>query len=216
MRDIVKPITPDGLCGYDANGRLWLWEPTHDGAFTGSPIRDPRGRKCAICLQGWVLTCESMKDQETWEVVDGEPEYVHRTCSIRFSGLVERNMWYSALIQAEIRFHGMSNIENGYWRESPWSQRPWYRVRLLNGWTLRLGHRKRVYSLEIEPRPGESYDIGKAKDLFKDENVTKEFTDERLLIHAYGSDKAREYIKAFAKILPAPEPAKTEAPVPRV
>jgi hypothetical protein len=206
MRDIVKPITPDGLCGYDANGKLWLYEARGDGAFTGSMIQDPRGQKCPICLQGWVLTSGSMKDQTQWRV-GGSLEFVHQTCSIRYNGLVERDMWFDALCDAGIRFRGIANIENRYWSEPPWSSRPWYRVSLMNGRTLRLGYRKRVYSLEIEPGGDRPYDVAKARELFTNEDVTKEINDEGLLIHAYGDIKAREYIKVFAQILPAPTPA---------
>lgn len=57
----------------------------------GTIIGDPRGHKCRICLQGWVLTVESLEDQEYWHSYE---EWVHISCSVRYATLHERDMWY--------------------------------------------------------------------------------------------------------------------------
>lgn len=210
MNDIVKPLTPDGMCGWDAHGQLWIWKPEGKGK-RGTIIGDPRGHKCRICLQGWTLTVESLEDQEYW---DSHEEWVHLSCSVRYAALQERDMWYGALIEAGIRFHGFEEIPNEYCPNTPfYGRRPWYRVALIDSRrTLKLGRRKRVYSMEIESAmPGAGlYSLEQAQELLKAEDVTKEIRPDGLLIHAWGRDKAREYVKAFAKILDLgrkPQPA---------
>lgn len=202
MNDIVKPLTPDGMCGWDEHNQLWLWKAEAGGGKCGRIIGDPRGHKCRICLQGWLLTTESLEDQAWSREYE---EWCHLSCQIRYSGLKERDMWFGALVGAGIRFHGLEAIPNEYWCNDPWyGQRPWYRVRLLDSRrTLKLGKRKRVYCLEIESAmPGAGfYSQEQAQDLFKMEDVTKTIRPDSLLIHAWSDDKAREYLKAFAQIL---------------
>lgn len=199
MNDIVKPLTPDGMVGWDKHGQLWLWK-ANDRGHEGRIIGDPRGHLCKICRQGWILTAESLEDQERW---DTYKEWTHLSCSIRYAGLKERDMWCAGLDEARLRFERLEEIPNGYWRGDPWAARPWYRVNLLDapGRTLRLGRRKRVYHMEIESRTGGPLDKALAETLFKDEDVTKAFEDEQLVIHAWTGEKAHEYLKAFSKIL---------------
>lgn len=203
MNDIVTPLTPDGMCGWDKFGQLCLWKREGENR-TGTLIGDVRGRTCRICNQGWVLTVDSLGDQQYWRSYE---EWVHHSCSIRYSSLKERDRWFLNLIDAKIRFEGLEEIPNGYWpRAYLDAQRPWYRVKLLDSdRTLKLGSRKRVYHMEIEPGK-DPLPTEVAKDLFQNENVTKEISENAIFIHAWGEDKAREYLKAFSRILGLKQP----------
>lgn len=203
MNDIVKPLTPDGMCGWDEFGQLCLWKVDGDRRV-GTLIGDPRGHTCRICQQGWALTIESLEDQMYWSDFR---EWVHRSCSIRYSALKERDKWFWALVDAGIRFDGLQEIPNGYWHRDPWrGKKPWYRVKLLDSErTLKLGFRKRVSHMEIESGTG-SFSRALAEELFKDENGTKQIGDDSVLIHAWTDEKALEYLKAFARIMALRDP----------
>lgn len=222
MNDIVKPLTSDGLVGWDTYGQLWRWR-VEGARREGTIIADVREKICCVCGHGWKLNAESMGDQYYW---DNRAEWAHQSCYIRHLALDEYEFWCNALVGAGFMFGPMDNprmigeggpalesLPNGYWRNDPWGVgMPWYRARLLKrvdvekslngplGRTLKLGMRKRVHHLEIEIGFG-PYDKTLAAELFKAEDVTKEIGEDHLLVHAWGRDKAREYLKHFSKIL---------------
>jgi hypothetical protein len=228
VNDILKPVTPDGMAGFDQYNQFYIkWQ---DREYTcGSVFHDVREKICCICGHGWDLTSPSLRDQT---FLNHRAEHAHQSCTIRYEALQEFDFWYRAVLDAGFMFGPLDNpkyiaeggacfesLPNGYWpKADPWSAKPWYRVRLqkridkeksLNGpvgRTLRLGARKSVYHLEIEPGPGE-YDYKLALELlgnekvYGDVKVTMDIRPDGLMIHAHGKDKAREYLKAFAKIL---------------
>jgi hypothetical protein len=79
----------------------------------------------------------------------------------------------------------VEEIPNGYSNSWYYSQSPWYKVTTRKG-IITLGWRKRVISIEWEPRVNPAT----ADELFPNEDVTKY---ERL-IHAWGYEKAKAYI----------------------
>jgi hypothetical protein len=197
---IVKPLTPDGMVGWDEFDQLVLWEVEGDRRI-GRCIGDPRGHTCRICLQGWTLTAESLKDQHWRHDFD---EWAHQSCLVRFSGLVEREMWYWALVEARVRFNGLREIPNEYWRNDPhYSKKPWYTAEAMDGpFTLKLGRRKRVYHNGVIPRPGQTLGATPAAAAeFAGEDVTKEFGADGWLLHAWTDDKARDYLRRLSKLL---------------
>lgn len=198
MNEIVKPLTPDGMVGWDSYGQLCFWKVDGNGR-KGWLIGDPRGHKCRICQQGWILTAESLEDQSYWDFFG---EWVHKSCSIRYSGLKERDMWHRLLIEAEFRFEALRELPNEYWRNDEWyGKKPWYRAKLLDTErTLKLGTRKRVFHMEIEEGRN-PYDQAVAKELLGGETSTKEISGTSLYIHAWSEPKALEYLKAFKEIL---------------
>jgi hypothetical protein len=223
MNDIIRPLTPCGMVGWDAHNQLWLWKNREIGGREGTIIADVRGKICPVCRHGWEITAESLGDQHYWT---GRAEWAHESCFIRFLALQDQDFWRSALIEAQFIFgqldnpkmlgeggSGLQEIPNEYWGpKDPWGAgQPWYRVRLLKkledgytngpfGRTLKLGSRKRVYVLEVEPGEG-PYDRALAEKLFASEKVTKEIRSDGIMVHAWGQDKAQEYLKHFAEIL---------------
>lgn len=78
-------------------------------------------------------------------------------------------------------------IPNGYSSQDPyWSQFPWFIATTRVG-HIKIGCRKRVIEISWEGTKG-----GLARDLFPDENVTKEGQ----MIHAWDLNKARDYVRA--------------------
>lgn len=195
---IKTPLTPDGLCGYDKNGTLWVWEKQGE-TMSGHMIHDPRGEKCKICLQGWVLTSESMGDQYK----DRHDEWMHYSCYIRFLSLKDRDLFDDALIAARIRFDGLKAIPSQYWRNDlRWKNRSWYVTKTV-GTPIQIviGSRKRVYSIEFSPLDDDDFStvvLDDVKQEFRDEDVTKEFNRKLVLIHAWTGERLKDYLKRLS------------------
>lgn len=196
---IKTPLTPDGLCGYDQHGQLWVWEK-QGVSMSGRMIHDVRGEKCRICLQGWSLTSESMGDQ----FKDRHDNWLHYSCYIRFLAMKDRDLFADAIIRARIRFDGLKEIPSGYWVNDPlWKNRSWYVAKALDApIQITIGSRKRVYNMEFMPLDGD-FSASVVEDLkleFRDEDVTKEFNRKRVLIHAWTGEKVREYLKRLSTV----------------
>ena len=227
MNDIVRPVTVDGMAGWDQFNQFYIkWR---EGEFTyGSHFHDVREKICPICNHGWELTAQSLRDQT---FLDHRAEHAHQSCEIRYAALQEYDFWYRSLVDVGFMFGPIDNIKyiaeggpaiesipNEYWPKNDiWGKlTPWYRVRLLKrlpkenqtyeerncavGRRLKLGRRKRVYVLKIEDGPA-PYDEKLAQELFAKEDVTKEIGRETVMVHAWGKDKAKEYLGHFKKIL---------------
>lgn len=197
---IKTPLTPDGLCGYDKNGQLWVWEKQGE-SMSGHMIRDPRGETCKVCLHGWVLTSESMKDQYK----DQHDEWMHYSCYIRFLSLKDRDLFDGALIGARIRFDGLHEIPSQYWLNDPlWKKRSWYVTKTVGApIQIQIGSRKRVYSVEFTPLDDGCFSstvVDEVEREFRDEDVTKEINRKAVLIHAWTGEKLRDYLKRLSTI----------------
>jgi hypothetical protein len=195
---IKTPLTPDGLCGYDQHGQLWVWEK-QGASMSGHMIRDPRGQICRVCLQGWVLTSESMKDQYK----DRHDDWLHYSCYIRSLSMKDRDLFSDALIGARIRYDGLKEIASQYWRnDTLWAKRSWY-VTKTDGAPIQItiGSRKRVYSVEFTPQEDGEFSASVIEDLkreFREEDVTKEFNRKSVLLHAWTGEKLKEYLKRLS------------------
>lgn len=195
---IKRPVTEDGLVGYDEFDQFMV-TCIERGHETSTHIHDVREQICQICNHGWEPNGPSMRDQFRWQLLEA---FVHESCLARHQGLVERQDFYSALCNAPVRFRGLVAIPNQYWGPADvWGKnKPWYRAELID-FPVRfvLGRRKRVDSIELIPEGGTKL-LGweSAKIAFDDQNVTKEFSEDRILLHAYGDD-AKDYIKKLAE-----------------
>jgi hypothetical protein len=199
MNDIIKPLTPDGMCGWDEHQQLWLWEVVVDGGKHGRIIGDPRGQKCRMCQQGWVLTCESLKDQRYDQ---DHKEWWHYSCYIRYLATKDRDLFDGALIEARIRFSGLRELPNRYWARDPvWSKRSWYETEALDlPIKVTIGSRKRVYCIEFQPTDGLLSAWEAAGKEFAKEDVTKEFIPTRVMLHAWGGEKLMDYLKRLSQV----------------
>lgn len=195
---IVRTITEDGLVGFDQFDQLTLCSIDERRGWTSyTHIADVRGKTCAICNRGWEPTGPSLSDQYLWSLLD---EHVHLSCLARHLSLIERDAVFWAICDARIRFKRLYVDPNGYYlQEDPWGKyRPWYRAELLDHpYSLLVGMRKRVWSIELR---GECLWYEAASKEFESENVTKEFSKTGVLLHAWGNENLREYIKRLAKV----------------
>lgn len=216
MYGIVKPLSSDGLLGFDERDQLWCWRPVAGGDFTGRMVPDLREQICIICGHGWELTAEAYADHCNWQFHGSE---VHETCMVRYTSLHDYEIYHLALASAGLHFQRLQRIPNEYWQERDrWFQRSWYRVTLSDSKrTLKLGSRRHVHHLEIERGEGE-IDVTMAQCLFEHEHVTKGLRSrtprentpkdwepgqsfDGYYIHADNEDKVRDYIASFARIL---------------
>lgn len=197
--EIVRPITDDGLVGFSREGALiHCRKDAEYSTYTG--IHDVRRQICIICNHGWQETAASLGDQSRWRLTE---TYVHRSCLIRHEGLVERQEFQSAVSLANFRYHEMVTLPNGYWAGSdPWSAKPWYQIELQDHPVkIILGARKRVLVIDVRPQGGTSLEWAKkAEEAFKDETVTKEFCEQQVMLHAWGAEKLRTYLKQICDI----------------
>lgn len=197
MPHIVRPITDDGLVGYDEYNQLSVTKK-EKGCETSWFIADVRDKTCAICAHGWEPNSISMADQFHWDVVEG---YVHRTCLDRHRGIIERGEFYNALVAARVRFEGLKTIPNEYHGPSM-KERPWYTAELLDYPVMfKLGARKRVDHIEVIPLGDVKLTwCQEAEKAFETENVTKHFRLDSVLLHAYTPHDVRSYIARLAEV----------------
>ena len=195
---IVRPVTDDGMVGYDEFGQF-VWSRPDRQWIVSSFIWDVREHTCAICARGWEPTGPSMGDQAPWHMLgEGLAAYVHETCLERHTGLVERAEFYRAIVAARLRFRGLAPIANGYAPDA----RPWYRAELTDHPVrLVLGCRKRVDHVEAIAEGGTKLAWWReAEAAFAAEDVTKAFSERSVLLHAWTAEKTREYIATLAKV----------------
>lgn len=197
MSFIAKPVTPDGLTGFDSLGQFWVGR-REDHGVVHSPGADLRGARCAICLGLWEATSESLGDQIRWSLTN---EYVHHSCLARHAGFIERRTALNALLKARVRFRGLTPIPNGYFRETDrWGKwTPWYQTELIeHPYVFTIGHRKRVWEVRLVPGSGTIPWWEAAKELFLSEDVTKKFSDKEILVHAWGDERLDAYVGKIA------------------
>lgn len=193
---IKKFITDDNRVGYDEFNQLML--ATREGEYTSyHSIRDLRREKCALCLRGWEATGESLADQTMWHLIN---LHVHSTCLMRHVGFVERSNIHHAICDAKFRFDGLVPIENQYWPKAyPECTKPWYEAKLLDyPAILTVGYRKRVIEMWVE---GDWLPWETLRKAFEKEDVTKSFRPNKMLVHAWGNEKMREYLVKIAEVL---------------
>lgn len=115
--------------------------------------------------------------------------YTHPKCYATKRNRAQRAEMKACFEKAGFPQVNLITTKNEYWRnenEAP----PWYLAQVDDGPILKIGWRKRVISIDW------SASKKNLLHLFESENVTKEDH----LIHAWGYDKAAEYL---AKIIPA-------------
>ena len=208
MNDIVRPITPDGFIGYDEFNQLNAVK-FENGSRISWIIWNPLENICPICNRGWDLIHTSIKDQHYWH---DRKELTHKSCFERYLKLREWSLIYNAVCDCHLAFpDGLKERENGY--GAAWNL-PWYEFKWKGAetFTIVIGKRKRVFHMEIKV-PAPSYpgtpelEYRMAEKCFSEESVTKEFGPTSVLVHAWGEENVRAYLKKFVRILGLEKPA---------
>jgi hypothetical protein len=189
---IVRPVSSDGMVGYDRFGQFVVAELDRD-AIIYRHLFDVRLLTCPICGRGWELNAESIRDQYRDYYTE---KRVHKRCHEGRLALDEFRMFYRALCDAKFHHWKSEEIPNQY--GGAWNT-PWYRFRLdqFPGTTLTMGPRRRVYHIGVS---GNSNGL---LDDFASEEVTKGYDElGGFYIHAWEEDKIREYLtRVFAWLL---------------
>lgn len=192
---IVRPITKDGLVGYDEFDQFMICEPDGDARKYWHGW-DVRALTCAICARGWEPTGPSIADQVRWDLLDAQ---VHRSCLERHAGLVERAEYRAALVQARVRFR-LRPVPNAYWSDP--KAKPWYHAELIDH-PVRfvLGARKRVDHVEVVAEGGtELAWFERAREAFAAEDVTKWFGPAGVGLHAWSRTKMEDYVRRLVEL----------------
>lgn len=145
--------------------------------------------------KGWVGSVEGVGDDYVIEVGDEGYFYVwkyyHSLCRRLYLVSMEETFFRDVFAKAGFMFSIMHHLPNGYTNEK--SSPPWFKVETEIG-CITIGQRKRVISIEW----GETFHSEKEiLSMFQSENVTKSDT----LIHAWGKEKAIEYLSKIREAL---------------
>jgi len=201
MNTIVTMISEDdtGEIGIDTFGQFVVWindEESDDRRGYG--LVDPREMKCPICDKGWDLTAKGVMDQYMCGRTRASSALVHKSCYVKWKQFDERQLVIQAIDQSNFEMVGIHNIPSQY--SSGWNT-AWYEIEVDNPNILSIvmGRRKRVYSIEISTRKGINLEI--VDDAFKNEDVTKSFNDNTILLHAWSDEKLFEYLTWLSVIL---------------
>jgi hypothetical protein len=203
--DIVKPITPDGMCGFDSYGQLWVWwleDPKEPERKTGTIVADVRGKICPICQKGWLNTTDSIRDQTYLQAMS---RHVHRSCEYGSAHVNNFYFWHDLVCDNETNVKGLKFEETANLYGSKWTG-PWYRVKFnhIDDHEFILGSRKRVYHMEMT-NVFDKDELRLLEEAFKDQDVTKYHSEEKsFVIHAHGKEDAKKYIKIMVKIATHP------------
>lgn len=145
------------------------------------------GSVCPCC--GKTFTIEDIKNNPC-VYVDGK--FYHDSCWRNYRKLTEvdkftRRMMSVLYKDADYQFE---LLPNGYCDQDCCSHIPWFLFHTIDG-DIRMGWRKRVISIEWQ----ENYKPFDMNELFGTEDVTKWENGGKRGIHAWGNDKAYEYLK---------------------
>lgn len=198
-----ESIIVDLVPGQTIAERELAWKDKTDGVYsfgTEPGVRNPKfidltpvpEYREPVNEKGWRHRHPPLKDEKlTREYVAEEGEtcsmdvwrYEHAQCAIIRKFRAERDYFVDVFKRAGMDGVVLSEIPNQYWPPAYGEQAPWFIARLPFG-NITIGWRKRVISIDWSDSKRDLLH------LFPEEHVTKEPT----LIHAYGADKAVEYL----------------------
>lgn len=144
---------------------------------------------------GWIGKRERPELDENYILEEGDElhcfyyEYYHKDCFKNKNNFETENKFRKVFKDAGIVVDDFENIENEYCKCILCSD--WFKVETLSG-VFEIGWRKRVINIKFSGWKDEKHTS--FTELFKDENVTvgKDY------IHAWGYEKATEYLKRIA------------------
>lgn len=145
------------------------------------------GSVCPCC--GKMFTIDDLKNNPC-VYIDGK--YYHDSCWRNYRKLTEIDKFTRRLmsnIYKEVDYT-FELLPNGYCKEECCMHIPWFLFHTIDG-DIKMGWRKRVISIEWQ----ENYKYFDMNELFATENVTKWEENGKHGIHAWGDEKAYEYLK---------------------
>lgn len=158
---------------------------------TGGYAIPTAGSVCPCC--GKTFTIDDIKNNPC-VYIDGK--FYHDSCWRNYRKLTEIDKFTRQLVgllyeDADYQFE---LLPNGYCHEDCCSHIPWFLFHTIDG-DIIMGWRKRVISIEWQ----ENYKPFDMKELFGTEDVTKWEKDGKRGIHAWGQEKAFEYLRNVLK-----------------
>ena len=145
------------------------------------------GSVCPCC--GKTFTIDDVKNNPCI-YMDGK--FYHDSCWCNYRRLTEVDKFTRRmmdLLYKSTDYH-FELLPNGYWCDDCYSHIPWFLFHTIDG-DIIMGWRKRVISIEWQENY-KSFDMNK---LFGNEDVTKWKKGGKRGIHAWGKEKAYEYLK---------------------
>ncbi len=151
------------------------------------------GSVCPCC--GKKFTISDVKDNPC-VCVDGK--CFHDSCWRNYRKLTEIDKFTRRLMSQIYKAtdYTFELLPNGYWHRDDYSYIPWFLFHTIDG-DIKMGWRKRVISIEWQ-KNFKPFDM---EELFGSENVTKWEDGGIRGIHAWGRDKAYDYIKKVLETL---------------
>lgn len=140
----------------------------------------PTVEVCPRCLEGWTL--QNVSDYEPVHR-NGEWTHYHQRCHDLKITQSEIEFFDEILKESGIKFSGRRIIPAEY-PDRPTA--PWFMVETDKG-PVKIGYRRHVISIEWEHSQIEH----DGEELFKNESTTKG----KALVHAWGKEKAAEYLR---------------------
>ena len=149
------------------------------------------GSVCPCC--GKTLTIDDVKNNPCVYI---SGKFYHDSCWRNYRKLTEVDKFtlrMMDLIYKSTDYH-FELLPNGYCHEDCYSYIPWFLFHTIDG-DIIMGWRKRVISIEWQ----ENYKPFDMNELFGSEDVTKWEEGGKRGIHAWGKEKAYEYLKKALK-----------------
>lgn len=167
-----------------------------DGYTNGYLLVDVRNITCCICGKGWELKPTSIMDQFACH---SARSIVHKTCYEKWLTFKERMLFIGALNNSRfvLANDGVKPIENQYggaWNTS-WFEFTFDKPNYI---TMTIGSRKRVYSINLKST--QPLDVERFTAAFENEGVTKNFSSNSILLHAWDELKLQDYISRLSLI----------------
>ena len=145
------------------------------------------GDICPCC--GKIFAIDDLTQNPCVEV---DHKMYHDKCWKNYRQQMEINAFthqLMSLIYKDSDYH-YELLPNGYCKGDCCAHIPWFLFHTIDG-DIKMGWRKRVISIEWQ----ENYKPFDFREIFKDQNVTKYQDGNKWEIHAWGTDKAYEYLK---------------------
>ena len=164
------------------------WNRNNHISFTSNGYSIPTaGSVCPCC--GKALTIDDVKINPC---ISRKGKFYHNSCWRNYRKLEEINKFTRCLMDIVYKStdYTFDLLPNGYCHENCCSHIPWFKFHTIDG-DIIMGWRKRVISIEWQ----ENYKPFDFEKLFDSEDVTKWINDGKRGIHAWGKEKAYEYLK---------------------